>query len=152
MEIRSPKNFWAGTLYASLGALALLIASRYPMGTGARMGPGFFPTVLAGLLLAFGVASIGQSLLREGSAIESIAWRPLALVIGGVVGFALLLPRIGLPAALVVLILVPATASSAFRLSVRSLGLMVLLIVFSVVLFALLLGVPMPLVGYWLRG
>lgn len=150
--IRAPKDFWAGALYAAFGGTALSLASRYPMGTGARMGAGYFPVMLGSLLLLFGLAAIVRSFLRTGEGLGEIAWRPLALVAGGVVAFAWLLPRLGLPLSLIVLILVPATASRRFRIEPRALLLMVALIAFCVALFVEGLGVPLPLLGSWLRG
>ena len=49
--IRHPKDFWAGVLFASFGAAALVIAQSYPLGSAARMGPGYFPRMLGFLLL-----------------------------------------------------------------------------------------------------
>ena len=35
--IRSPKDFWAGLLYAGFGGTAVAIASDYGMGSSSRM-------------------------------------------------------------------------------------------------------------------
>ena len=52
--IRSPRDFWAGVLYAGFGAAAVLMARDFGMGSGARMGPAYFPTVLGSLLFVVG--------------------------------------------------------------------------------------------------
>ena len=52
--IRNPKDFYAGVLFMSFGLAALVIARSYPLGTAARMGPGYFPRVLGILLLGIG--------------------------------------------------------------------------------------------------
>ena len=70
------------------------IGRNYPQGSSARMGPGYFPTALGAILAIFGVVSIGRSFLRPGEAISAFAWRPLVLVLGSVVLFALLLDRV----------------------------------------------------------
>lgn len=150
--IRAPKDFWAGILYATFGCIALAMASGYPVGTTARMGPGYFPILLGSVLAMFGLAAIIRAFLHDGEGVDSIAWKPLALVIAGVVAFAWLLPRLGLPLSLVVLTLIPASASARFRLGLKPLLLMAALIVFCVLLFVEALGVPMPLVGAWLKG
>ena len=49
------KNFMSGLFFIGTGALGIYMAQDYPMGTALRMGPGYFPIVLSGVLLAFGV-------------------------------------------------------------------------------------------------
>lgn len=148
--IRGPKDFWAGVIYALVGGSAVFIAAgEYSMGTGARMGPGYFPTALGLLLLAFGVAAIVRSFLRDGEAVGEIAWKPLLLVTGATVLFGVLLPVAGLVAALLVLTLVSAAASSYFRFDWRATAGLVLLIAFCALVFVVALGVPLPLLGSW---
>ncbi|MCM2502637.1 tripartite tricarboxylate transporter TctB family protein [Aureimonas altamirensis] len=150
--IRAGKDFWAGVLYAAFGALALVVARDYPVGTTARMGPGYFPAMLGTVLAVFGLAAIVRSLLRDGERVGKLAWMPMGLVTTGVVAFAWLLPRLGLPLSLVFLLLVPASASGHFRLGLKPLLLMAILISFCTLLFVEALGVPMPLVGNWVKG
>ena len=45
---------WDAMLVA-IGAAAMLIARNYAFGTALRMGPGYFPTVLGGILILFGL-------------------------------------------------------------------------------------------------
>ena len=53
--IRNPKDFWAGVLFVAFGTAAIVIAPSYPLGTAARMGPGYFPRMLGILLIVLGV-------------------------------------------------------------------------------------------------
>ena len=48
----------------AIGAVAMFIARNYPFGTALRMGPGYFPMVLGGLLILFGLAILASG-LRE---------------------------------------------------------------------------------------
>ena len=41
--IRHPKDFWSGMLFILIGIAAIIVGSRYNLGTAARMGPGYFP-------------------------------------------------------------------------------------------------------------
>jgi hypothetical protein len=66
--------------------------------------------------------------------------------------FGLLLRPAGLVPALVVLIVVSASASARFRLQWRASGLMVALIAFCALVFVKGLGLPVPLLGHWLAG
>jgi hypothetical protein len=129
---------------------AVWIGRDYPFGTGARMGPGYFPSVLGGLLVLFGLAAVVRSFLQPGESIGAVAWKPLFLVVAATVAFAFLLPRIGLPVSLVILVLVSAAASERFRFDWRpALGL-VALVAFCTLVFVTALGVPLPLFGTWL--
>jgi hypothetical protein len=49
------KDALAGIMFALFGAAAVVLARQYPRGTLARMGPGFFPTVLGAVLVALGL-------------------------------------------------------------------------------------------------
>jgi len=152
MHIRNPRDFWAGAIYLALAIAAVWIGREYPFGSSARMGPGYFPTVLGAVLAIFGVVSIGRSFLRPGEPISAFAWRPLALVLGATVLFGLLLPRAGLLVALPCLIVVSALASRNTRLDATSIAALVGIVAFCVLVFVKGLGVPMPLIGTWLGG
>ena len=55
MQFWGNKDFWAGMTFFGTGAGTLFIARNYPFGTTLRMGPGYFPIVLSGILIAFGL-------------------------------------------------------------------------------------------------
>jgi hypothetical protein len=147
--IRSPKDFWAGLLYAGFGAAAVLIARDYGMGSSSRMGPAYFPTVLGGLLLLIGLASLVRSFFTKGEPIGAIAWKGMFLVTLATVLFGVLLRPAGLVPALAALILVSAAASIKFRFDWRALTLMAGLIVFCALVFVKGLGLPVSLLGTW---
>lgn len=147
--IRSPRDLWAGAIYIAFGAAAVLIGRDYPLGSGARMGPGYFPAMLGWLLIAIGALALARSLLREGLPIGAIAWRPLALVTGGTVLFGLLLRPAGAVPALAVLLVVSALASRQSRADLPTLLAFAGLVAFCVAVFIKGLGVPMPVLGSW---
>ena len=51
MKIANYQDFFAGLFFILFGALAAYLSTSYNMGTGARMGPGYFPYWL-GIILA----------------------------------------------------------------------------------------------------
>ena len=55
--IRNPKDFDAGLIYLAVGLSAIYMGSELPMGTALKMGPAYFPTLLAGLLSFSGLIS-----------------------------------------------------------------------------------------------
>lgn len=152
MSIRSVKDLGAGALYVGLGAAAVLIARDYTMGTASRMGPGYFPTVLGGLLVLFGIASFVRAFLVPGEPIGAIAWRALLFVTLAVVAFAALLDGAGLVPALVALIAISTLASRERSFGWRGLAAAAALIAFCAFVFVRELGLPMPLFGPWLGG
>lgn len=147
--IKGPKDFWTGALYLFFGAAGVILARDYGMGSAARMGPGYFPTVLSGLLMLFGAAAIVRAFFRPGTPIGAIAWKPILVVTGGTICFAFLLRTAGLPIALLALILISASGSAKFRFEWRATAAMIGLIVFCSLVFVKGLGVPLPLLGSW---
>ena len=150
--MRNPRDFWAGAIYLALGIAVVWAGRGYAIGTAARMGPGYFPTVLGLLLAVFGAASLGRSFLRPGEQITAFAWKQVAHVLGAIVLFALLLEPAGLLVALTVLVVVGALASRHTRADLVSGLALVGIVAFCSLVFVKGLGVPMPLLGSWFGG
>jgi hypothetical protein len=122
------------------------------MGTAGRMGAGYFPKVLAGVLIGFGVIAMLRGLKIEGPALESFKLKPLLLILAACSLFGVLLEPLGMIGALFILIVMAAMASSRFRWSpVALLGAVALTGVCALV-FVKGLSVPMPLIGSWLSA
>ena len=104
MNIKSQKDFFSGLMFMSVGAAFAWCATKYSVGTGARMGPGYFPLMLGVLLAVLGSVITFKSLVVEttgGDKIGSWAWKPLIFIILGNLTFGVLLaglPSIKLPA------------------------------------------------------
>jgi hypothetical protein len=142
------KDFWGGLMLIAIGIATIVIARAYPFGTSLRMGPGYFPTVLGGILILFGLYLLVAA-LRSGEPIEG-AWSPRALIVVplSLVLFGFLMDRAGFVPALAVLVFGSAAATTEFRL-IEVAVLTVVLTIFSVVLFVWLLGLPYPLLAGW---
>ncbi len=67
MQGHRTKDFWAGVTYITLGLATIVLGRDLPMGTAARMGAGYFPTVLGGLLAMLGVISAARGLTKPGA-------------------------------------------------------------------------------------
>jgi hypothetical protein len=117
VQIKHQKDFWSGVMFLALGLAFVGFSQQYALGTAQRMGPGYFPTVLGGLLAILGLAVAIKGLARadRGSDVERFHFGPLLVVLGAVALFGLLLRPGGLVAALLVLIGVSAYASHEFR-------------------------------------
>src|SRR5688572_12351576 len=62
LKIKSPEDFWSGLIFIGIGVLAMYLSRDYPMGSALRMGPGYFPTWLGGIMIGFGVVIAALSL------------------------------------------------------------------------------------------
>ena len=104
MKIKSQKDFFAGLMFLAVGVGFAWGATTYNVGTGARMGPGYFPLMLGILLAIIGAAIMFKATVVEtmdGERIGSWAWKPIVFVIGANLLFGVLLaglPSFGVPA------------------------------------------------------
>jgi len=150
--VQGPKDFWAGVIYLGLGLGFVFVARDYSFGTAIRMGPGYFPTVLGGLLALIGLISIVRGIRLGGERIAPFAWRPVIFISLSLALFGLLLTGGGLVLALAALLLVAPAASRSFRYSLTGVLAAIALIVFCAVVFVEALGLPLPLFGTWFGG
>ena len=80
LEFMERKDFWAGMMLIVTGAVAIFIARNYAFGTSLRMGPGYFPIVLGGLLILFGLYVAAMSLRADAEKLNG-PWLPRLLVV-----------------------------------------------------------------------
>ena len=115
--LKNPKDFWSGVMFGAIGfAFALIVqVQEYPMGTAARMGPGYFPFVLGIILGLMGIAIIVESLATSGDPVSKLAWRPLLWVLGAFVVFGLTAKLLGLVIAIVLLVMISSYGGHEFR-------------------------------------
>ena len=104
MLIKSEKDSFSGLMFTIVGGAFAFGATTYNIGTGARMGPGYFPLMLGIVLAILGMIITAQAMISGrpgGDKIGAFAWRPLCFIIGANLLFGVLLgglPSIGLPA------------------------------------------------------
>jgi hypothetical protein len=77
-DLRNNKDFLAGILFVVVGAL--VIASGYPMGAVARIGPGYFPTILGAIVILFGLCVLARGIASGAKVKGEWGWRLLAWV------------------------------------------------------------------------
>ena len=103
MKIKSQKDFFAGLMYLVVGGAFAIGATEYNIGTGARMGPGYFPLILGvilafiGLVISFKATLSGTS---DGDPVGKWAWRQIFFILGANFAFGILLvgvPALGIP-------------------------------------------------------
>ena len=116
--------------------------AEYQFGALRRMGPGFFPAVLGGLVAGAGALILLPALFRGGEAPRP-DWRPFVLVCAALIAFALVLERFGLVAATFALVFLAAVARPGPR-PVETLVLAAALAGIAVLVFSEGLGIPIP--------
>jgi hypothetical protein len=144
MKIRAPKDFWSGIMFLTFAAVALLATRGYALGSPGRMGPGYFPMILGGVLGFLGIILLVRSLVIEGERVGRVHLLPLAVIALGVCLFGLFIERLGLVISLIVVIAVTALASRESR-PVEIAALAAVLTAFSVGVFFYALRLPLPL-------
>jgi Tripartite tricarboxylate transporter TctB family len=129
MRIKSQKDFFAGVMFLVVGALFAIGATKYNVGSAARMGPGYFPLLLGVLLAVLGAGIIFYSMVHNpthgdlGDKVGKWAWKPLAFVLGANLAFGVLLgglpaikfPSFGLIAAIYALTFIASKAGHGFK-------------------------------------
>jgi len=81
MRIRSQSDFWSGVLFIVAGVAIAMLAQDYRLGTAARMGPGYFPTLLGALLALLGALLALPAFLTAGVAVFLAAFSILIFVV-----------------------------------------------------------------------
>lgn len=142
--LRNNRGFWSGLMLAGAGAGALFIAKDYRLGSALRMGPGYFPSVLGGILVLLGILVLARGLKSpeptEGRwSLRALILLPLSLVL-----FGWLIEHAGFVPALLVLVVGSSAAGDEFKV-VEALMLAAVITVGAVVVFLWGLGLPFPL-------
>lgn len=84
MNIKNQKDFFSGLMFMCIGVGFGWGASDYTIGTGAHMGPGYFPLMLGVLLAILGGMITFKALVVEtldGHKVGRFAWKPLFFII-----------------------------------------------------------------------
>jgi predicted outer membrane lipoprotein len=160
--IKSQKDFFSGLMFAIIGAGFAWGATSYSVGTGARMGPGYFPMLLGILLAILGAFTVFYSMVEhteDGDKVGKFVWRPIIYILGSNVAFGVLLaglPSLGVPAmglivAIYALVIIASKAGDGFNLK-EVLLLATILSGGSYLAFIVLLKLQMPVWPTFITG
>lgn len=148
VRVRSPQDLGAGLVFVAIGAAGIVFGQDLAVGSAARMGPGFFPMLLSGLIIAIGLVLATRGVVVEGPPIERIHLRPLFAIVATILMFGLLIERIGLALTAALLTIGAAHARREANLK-ETLLLAAGLALFVVIIFAYALKQPLP--AWWGR-
>src|SRR4051812_41220799 len=89
IPLTANKRFLSGLFFLATGGVSIYIAQDYPMGSALRMGPGYFPIVLGGILIGFGIweliiGSLKPNQVEGNWSIRALIILPLSAVVFGV--------------------------------------------------------------------
>jgi hypothetical protein len=139
----------AGLMFMAFAAWGFWASLYLDPGTSVSMGPGYFPRLISGLLLALGVLITGAGLLPAAAAVvEGWSIRPLLFVSLAALAFALLLQRAGIVIAISVTVIIGSFAGERLR-PFDLLLLIGLLVIASIALFVWAIGIPLPVWPSW---
>ncbi len=104
MNIKSQKDFFSGLMFTIVGVAFAWGATTYTVGSGARMGPGYFPLMLGIVMAVIGMIITFTALVTEtadGDKIGKWAWKQVFYILAANFAFGILLgglPSVGIPA------------------------------------------------------
>lgn len=138
-----------GLLFVIVGCFFAWQSSQMALGTAFRMGPGYFPLVLSGVLVLLGAVILLRAAHIQSEGFGHIAWRGMIFILAAPVFFGLTVRGLGFVPSLFFTALIAAFASE--KMSVKmALLLAVALTIFSVAVFNYGLGLPFQRFGPWL--
>jgi Tripartite tricarboxylate transporter TctB family len=162
MNIKSQKDFFSGLMFMGVGVAFAWGATRYNIGTAARMGPGYFPLLLGSLLAILGGIITFKALVVEtedGEKVGAWAWKPLFFIILANLLFGVMLgglpsiklPAMGLIAGIYALTFVASLAGEEFKVKEVAI-LATVLATMSYLAFIVLLKLQFPVWPTFITG
>lgn len=148
---KSLKDLLSGLIFVGIGLTFGYATLGYNIGTALRMGPGYFPLVLSGLMVLLGVVITVQSFATgpDETPLGRVPWLGLVLIIGALIFFGATVRGLGLVPALFVTTFMSAFASRHTGL-VGAFVLAACLTLICFLLFVWALGMPLRVLGPWL--
>jgi hypothetical protein len=148
---KSLRDLVSGLIFVAFGLAFAGIALTYDLGSALRMGPGYFPFLLGSLLVLLGMAiTIGGLARSEDAPSGALPWRGLLFLTAAVLVFGFSVRRFGLAPALFLSVLLAAFSSERTTV-LAALAMAAGLTAICVLIFVEGLGMPVPLLGPWLR-
>jgi putative tricarboxylic transport membrane protein len=144
IRLRSPRDLVAGLCTLALAGVAFWQVGDLRVGTLFRMGPAYFPLVLAAVVAFLGVLVAGSAFVVEGPRLERWGWRAIVIVGAAILFFAAAIEGLGLFITTAVLALAAAFAEPHNKL-VSSLVFALAAAVFVVLVFPIALRVGIPI-------
>ena len=148
LRVKSPQDLGAGLVFLLIGLAGFSFGRDLAFGTAARMGPGYFPTLLSAMIFAIGLVVGLRGVTIVGPPIEPVQLRPILFIVAAILIFGFLIEAIGLALTAVLLTIFAAYARPEVKLG-ETIMLGVGLALFTVAVFVYVLGQALP--AWWGR-
>jgi hypothetical protein len=146
LQVKSPQDFGAGVLFLIIGAAGLYLGSDLTFGSARNMGPGYFPSIISGLIMLIGAVVAVKALAVHGPSIERIQVKPILFLLLAIGAFGLFIATIGVVLSSILLVIFAAYARPWREVNIyETLVFAVGVSLFVVVVFVYGLGQPMPI-------
>ena len=136
------KGVLTGLAFIAFGILGWALASGLAVGTGARMGPGYFPRIVSAALMLLGLVRLVAAYRETPEPLDDMHIRPLALTIAAVLAF-FFIDSLGLLLAIASVVVISAFAAREWR-PLETAAIAAVLCVFAWLLFVKVLGLSIP--------
>lgn len=151
--LSNPKDGAAGLFFIAVGLLYGGMAwFALPIGSALRMGPGYFPMVLSGLLILLGGTIVVRSFVDvQEIPFGVVPWRSLALLSLATVVFATFIEDLGMIPGVFITTAIAALAGpriGLWRILLVSAG----IAVFCTLVFIYAVRIPIPVIGPFFSG
>ena len=145
-----PAEAACGAIFIGFGAFFALQSFGLDIGTAFRMGPGYFPLVLAIVLILLGGVIFIRATRVQGDTLGAIAWRGIFFILPAPIFFGFTVRGLGFVPALFFSALIAAFASHKMS-PLMAVIISAAITVFSVAVFNYGLGLPFQRFGPWLK-
>ena len=139
----------AGLLFVLVGLVFGVQSLGMELGNSLRMGPGYFPLVLAGLLIVLGGFIVASSFKSVADEMTAHAWRGMLFILPAPIFFGLTVRGLGFVPSIFFTTLIAALASLKMKF-LPAVLLSVGVTVFCTLVFSVALGLPFRRFGPWL--
>jgi putative tricarboxylic transport membrane protein len=138
LRVLARKDVLAGLMFIAVAAFGLWLSRNYPIGTALRMGTGYVPRLLCWVLMGLGAVVLVQGLRAREPAPDTnappatgrfAALGAIAVVAASLVAFGLSIERLGLVAAILLLVGIGSLAARGIKpweVAAAALGLILL--------------------------
>jgi hypothetical protein len=151
VQQRSRRDIIAGAIFIAIAAGFAIEGLNYPLGTPLRMGPGFMPVFLAGILAVLGLVTLVMGLRRSEMIVPTpVAWRGMALIVAALIIFGAFARQLGLVPAVFICAFLTALASRNNNI-VSALLIAAAMSALCWLIFEVGLGVTLPTFGTLFR-
>ncbi len=142
-------NGLCGAFFIACGLFFAYQSWILDMGTALRMGPGYFPLLLAAVLILLGIVVLIQATRVQGEPIGPLAWRGMLLILPAPIFFGLTVRGLGFVPAIFIAAFTASFASVRMK-PLPALILSVGVTFFSYLVFSKGLNLPFRPFGPWL--